>query len=72
MGDTSVSQGSVISGTLYIIMTLDMANQSHPIRHQNQKEQKICSNPDANVYVDDVFGILEGTKNNIWKKLTFS
>ena len=46
VGDTSVSQGSVLSGTLYIIMTLDMVYQTHPIKHNTHNEYKECNSID--------------------------
>ena len=39
-GNCSVSQGSVLSGLLYIIYTLDMHQQLHKIRHNNNYEYK--------------------------------
>ena len=43
-GECSVSQGSVLSGLLYIIYTLDMHDQLHPIKHSNNTEYYKCSN----------------------------
>ena len=52
----SVSQGSVLSGLLYIIYTLDMHQQLHKIKH---------------VYVDDCYRILKGNREDIRMKVTY-
>ena len=52
-------------------MTLDMPYQTHPLKHENHTEYKECKNMDANVYVDDIFGILESEKEDIWDKIEF-
>ena len=62
-GDNSVGQGSVSSGLLYIIYTLDMAHQSHSLRHENHSEYIKCRNHLISTYVDDCFSIIR-TKQN--------
>ena len=69
-GPISVSQGSILSGLLYIIMTLDMYAQTHKIKHQDHAEYINCKNTEVNVYVDDTYGIVITNKNeNIWNKI---
>ena len=68
-GDLSVSQGSITSGLLYTIYTLDMHNQTHKINHSNHIEYKKCKQTMINNYVDDCFSILQTSNNNIWNKI---
>ena len=69
-GPISVSQGSIISGLLYTIMTLDMHGQSHPVKHKNHTEYIEYKNPEMNIYVDDTYGIVTcSNKEDIWTKI---
>ena len=68
-GDQSVSQGSIASGLLYTIYTLDMHHQTHKMKHKNHKEYKECRNIMINTYVDDCYAVIETRKKNIWKKI---
>ena len=68
-GDKSVSQGSVASGLLYLIYTLDIPHQSHKLKHSNHREYSSCKNTLMNTYVDDCYSVLTTKKNNIWKKI---
>ena len=46
-----------------------MADQMHANNHSNQSEMKKCQNNDSNVYVDDMFGIVNGNEKDIWNKI---
>ena len=68
-GECSVSQGSLLSGLLYIIYTLDMHEQLHPIKHSNNLEYFKCNNTYTSSYVDDCYGTVKGNNGNIWNKI---
>ena len=68
-GDKSVSQGSVASGLLYLIYTLDMPHISHKLKHKNHLEYNKCRNNLMNTYVDDCFTIIISKKKNLWNKI---
>ena len=57
-GNVSVGQGSVISGLLYRIFTLDQHCQMHEHRHKSSLEYVKCEKPSINTFVDDVFGLI--------------
>ena len=57
-GNVSVGQGSVISGLLYGIFTLDQHCQMHEHRHKSSLEYVKCEKPSINTFVDDVFGLI--------------
>ena len=68
-GENSVSQGSVLSGLLYLIFTLDMHYRTHPMKHSNHSEYSKCKNIYMNTFVDDVYSIIESTDKEIWNKV---
>ena len=68
-GDQSVGQGSVSSGLLYLIFTLDMAMQTHNLKHNNHSEYSKCLNHFMNTYVDDCFALIRTENNNLWQKI---
>ena len=54
-GPYSVSQGSILSGLLYTIFTLDMHGQTHPKNHKTHEEYTKCNNTEINTFVDDTY-----------------
>ena len=69
-GEVGTVQGSVMSGLLYAIYTLDMNSISHTKRHNNHSSYNNCPNPNINTFVDDCYGTLEtDDQNEIWDKI---
>ena len=67
-GKISVSQGSVISGILYLIYTLDMPLVMHDNIRDSLTEYSNCKRIQNLTYIDDCFVILEDDDHNIWKQ----
>ena len=69
VGQRSVQQGSVLSTVYYQIFMLDLPMISHSIIHMNQTEEFHCSNDFMVTFIDDVFAIIEGIREDIWNRV---
>ena len=69
VGNRSVQQGSVLSTIFYTIFMLDLPMITHNVIHTNQTEEFKCNNIFMITFIDDVYAIIEGEKENIWKKI---
>ena len=70
----SVFQGSVLSVIFYNLFTLDIPFITHNIlnntlNHNSHYEYYKCGNPFSISYINDLFAVLEGDKDNIWIKI---
>ena len=65
LDNVSVAQGSILSGTLAMLFSLDMHAITHSKIHSNNKEYFTCKNPKSIVFVDDIYTILQTKDNNI-------
>ena len=63
IGPQSVIQGSILSGILYLIFTLDLPKIFHKSKNHSPLEERNCSEASATSFVDDNF-IIETRKNN--------
>ena len=69
-GEYSVSQGSVMSGLLFLIFTMDMPNILHQKPHSNHIEDYNCTLNSYNVnFVDDSYRIIQAHKNLLWEHI---
>ena len=68
-GPVSVAQGSVLSGLLYNLFSLDMNNMTHEKIHETDLEYNKCQSPNNTIYVDDCYGIVVGNDENIWREI---
>ena len=73
-GNLSIFQGSILSVIFYNIFTLDIPFISHNIlnnsvNHNSHYEYFKCGNPFLVSYIDDLFAVIEGDKDNIWTKI---
>ena len=48
---------------------LDLPMISHSIIHTNQTEEFHCSNDFMVTFIDDVFAIIEGIREDIWNRV---
>ena len=69
-GPQSVSQGSVISGTLYAIYTCDMHYVTHMTKHSSHTEYEKCTKSYINTYVDDAFCIVQTQNEDLWDQIS--
>ena len=68
-GDVSVSQGSVMSGVLFLCMTLDLPHITHDQNHGSHDEYYECNMTNIRVFVDDSYGIVKRKTINIWNDI---
>ena len=70
VGNQSVFQGSVLSVTFYNIFCMDIPfiphNIPNSLPHSSHYEYFLCKQPFLVSYIDDLFAIVEGNKDNIW------
>ena len=64
-----VLQGSNLASLLYLIYSLDINFTSHIIKHTKNIHENNCSQTKIEGYVDDTYGTIRGTENNIWQKI---
>ena len=66
VGNRSVQQGSVLSTLFYTIFMLDLPIITHEVIHNNHFEEFNCKKEFMVTFIDDVFAVIEGERNNIW------
>ena len=54
---------------LFLIYTLDISLKTHEQKDNNSMEEYECKKPNNIIYVDDCFGIINGTNANIWSNV---
>ena len=64
-----VFQGSNFALLLYLIYSLDINYTSHTLNHIRNTHENSCQQTKIEGYVDDTYGTLQGTENNIWHKI---
>ena len=64
-----VYQGSIFSGLMYLIYTLDINSISHNKPHINNVSEFKCSKPKTTNFVDDIFGIIISDEKDLWKDI---
>ena len=69
VGDRSVQQGSVLSTLYYTIFMLDLPRITHQVLHNNHFEEFNCTKEFMITFIDDVFAVIEGDRNDIWFKI---
>ena len=55
-------QGSIWSGLLYIIYTLDIHQITHEIKHENNISEFECKETKIKAFVDDTYGIIKSNE----------
>ena len=73
VGNQSIFQGSVLSVIFYNIYCMDIPYVPHnlpsSLQHNSHYEYYNCNQPFLLSYIDDLFAIIEGEKDNICNKI---
>ena len=64
-----VFQGSILSGLLYVIYTLDINSITHEKKHKNNISEYKCHKPKIDAFVDDTYGVIRTNENNVWNDI---
>ena len=68
--DCSIIQGSIMASLFYTVYSADLPFITHEMTHQNHSEDSNCDRTNITCYIDDVYGVIHGDKDNIWKKIS--
>ena len=69
-GNHGVNQGSTLSGFLFLCFMIDLPQVSHEQSHYSHYNEAQCNRPNITVYVDDVYGIIVASKDQMMNSIT--